>query len=141
VSIGPVRRTVTGRVVYNRKVHLFSYKDVNRIVRVVEARPEEIPDIIFTIQRAYEDLFLAGADAVALARGFARMPVQTPLEIALLMFGFFMGFIASFGESLVADLRTRGKVILSLFLAKIGGPFFETDVKVIDKETNDGGTD
>ena len=120
--------TRTGRVVYQRRTHMFRYRDVNRIVRVVKpSGPEEVPDIIFTIQRGFQDLAIAGASLAELARGFAKIPYPSPGEVALTIFAFFLGFIADFGEELISRIRVEGLALIGQFLAVLGGPFFESE--------------
>ncbi len=61
-------KTSKGRVVYERKVHLFTYKDVLRIIRKVDPRitplegPEEILQIVAALLAVFEDLLLSMED-------------------------------------------------------------------------------
>lgn len=131
--IATIHRTATGRVVYNRRPHLFRYRDVMRIAKAVSPLPEDIPYILLTLQRCYQDLAAAGADAVAIARGFVKLPQLAEVEIALQALAFLLGFVADWSESVVEAFLSKGYSLFKQLLVLIGGLFITKGTPSIEE--------
>ena len=117
-------RTETGRIVYDRRPHLFTYKDVNRIVRVVESRRlSDVPDILFTIVRACEDLYGLGDAALRRAAAGGVLPAVAP-AIVFTLFKVALGLIATMGESALDTLRDLAVEPLQEIVARFFGDLF-----------------
>lgn len=121
--IATIHRTATGRIVYNRPPHLFNYRDVMRIAKAVQPTAVDIPYILLTLQRCYQDLAAAGADAAFIARGFTHLPQLQEVEIALQALAFLLGFVADWSQTVVDAFLKRGYSLFKQLLVFIGGVF------------------
>lgn len=107
--------TTKGRIVYRRAPHLFTYRDVNRIVRQVRPKREEAADVYFTMLRAVEDLSsIVGDNLEWLTTRRTGKPMNVKQIVTLI--GFVFGVVASLGEESLALLRGQGGKLLGQLL-------------------------
>lgn len=97
--------TNVGRIVYERPTHFFRYRDINRIVKVVKpGNISEVPDMVFTLVRVFEDLASLGKEK-ALDLKLAGIPIAIPPAVALTMLEFVLQIYANLGEGVIKWIR------------------------------------
>lgn len=131
--------TYRGRVVYNRKLHPFRYRDLNRIARVVSPMEwKDLPDVYFTMLRVAEDLAKLGGNTLdLLAEGrvpsVGLLPVRITPGLALHIMAFLLGIVANLGEGALDLLRREGRFLIPRLLSFFGG-FFAASESVEETE-------
>lgn len=109
-------KTRTGRVVYNRKVHVFRYKDVARILRNLsedEFTDEYITIEGFGINSAYEILLNSGYAAL---KNYLARERGLPLGFAGVSEEAFWDRVAAVIQAMVKDMVKRAAEIAAVKL-------------------------
>ena len=107
-------KTSFGRVVYNRKPHLFSYKDVLRIIRKVDPSDQATPGGPEQFAQVAAALLAVFADLVAMVKDPlvdtpAEMLEQVLVELVIAIVGLLSHVVEKTGRRLqrVLDLMKR----------------------------------
>ena len=111
-----VAKTIAGRVVYNRPVHLFTYSDVLRVVRAVEI-PKDPTNIVRALGAASAALLAIQADII---RGIRNALPANRFTIASRMILTTWGFMADLASSVPEFVGSTLQDVLDSLLS-IGG--------------------
>lgn len=112
---------------YDRKTHLFRYRDLVRITRVLEpTRAEDLPDITLTLTRVAEDLARVGGQQLEALAQIGVMPAMAP-GVALTLLAAGIGAVATAAETALNFIRYEGFPLFKRLLPILGGAFFAPD--------------